>query len=200
MDKKQKVLKLAKSKGYIRPKDVEKYGISKQYLYLLYKENKIIKISRGIYSLPEEPDTAHLTLMEAAKKVPAGVFSLISALSFHELTTQLSYVIWMTLPKKTHRQKPSFDYPPLELTYVSEPAFSYGIEKHLIKGVNLQIYSPAKTIADCFKFRNRVGLDVAIEALKDCLKQNKATRDEIYKASKICRVWNIIRPYMEAIE
>ena len=132
-----------------------------------------------------------------AKRVPEAVLCLLSALAFHEITTQNPPSVWIALRKGA--RKPVLSSPSLRIVRLSGPSLTEGIENHTVEGVPVRIYSAAKTIADCFKFRNKIGLDVAIEALKDCLRQKKASVNEVYRYAKICRVSNVIRPYMEAL-
>jgi predicted transcriptional regulator of viral defense system len=132
-----------------------------------------------------------------AKRVPEAVICLLSALAFHEITTQNPPAIWIALRKGS--RKPALTSPSLRIVRLSGPSLTEGAENHEVEGVPIRVYSAAKTVADCFKFRNKVGLDVAIEALKDCLRQKKANVNEIYRYAKICRVSNVIRPYMEAL-
>ena len=160
MSRQQQILELARKKGIIRAEDVEAVGISRNYLYRMHKEGLLEKNAVGLYTLPEAPVTENSSLAEVAKRLPHAVVCLISALSYHEITTQIPHEIWLTIPRGSWR--PDVEYPPLNLTYVSGPAYSFGIQEHVINGVAVKIYSPAKTVADCFKFRNKVGLDVAI--------------------------------------
>jgi predicted transcriptional regulator of viral defense system len=197
MERKQQILQLADASGIIQAKDVEAAGVSRNYLYEMRKDGLLEKISAGLYTLPNAPATENSTMAEIAKRNPHAVVCLISALIYHGLTTQLSPDIWLAVPKSS--RKPNIKYPPINLTYVSEPAYSFGIQEHIINGVPIKIYSPAKTIADCFKFRSKVGLDVAIEALRDARRSRKATIDELVEAAKVDRVLKIISPYMEAI-
>ncbi len=197
MERKEKVLKIAKEKGIVRASDLEVEGVSRNYLYALCKSGLLQKLSRGLYTLPEAPMTEHINLIEVAKRLPNTVICLISALSFHDLTTQIPHEIWVTVPRGAWR--PKIDYPPLNLTYVSGDAYSFGIQEHIIHGVSVKIYSPAKTVADCFKFRNKVGMDVAIEALRDVWRSHKATMDELVEAAEICKVSKVMMPRLEAI-
>jgi len=197
MSRQQQILELARKKGIIRAEDVKAAGISRNYLYRMHSEGLLAKIAVGLYTLPESPVTENSSLAEVAKRLPKAVVCLISALSYHEITTQIPHQIWLTIPKSSWR--PNVDYPPLNLTYVSDPAYSFGIQEHVINGVEVKIYSPAKTVADCFKFRNKVGLDVAIEALREAWRSRKVTIDEMVMAAGIDRVSKIMRPYMEAI-
>ncbi|PKO18014.1 transcriptional regulator [candidate division BRC1 bacterium HGW-BRC1-1] len=194
--KRQQVLNLAGKLGIIRGEDVEAMGISRNYLYPMHRDGLLDKVAVGLYRLPEVPVTEHSSLAEVSKRMPHAVVCLISALSFHGLTTQLPHEIWLTIPRGSWR--PKVEYPPLNLTYVSGPAYSFGIQEHIINGVPVKIYSPAKTVADCFKFRNKVGLDVALEALREAWRSRKITMDELWESAKINRVSRIMQPYMEA--
>ena len=197
MERNEKVLKIAKEKGIVRASDLEAEGISRNYLYAFCKSGLLQKLSRGLYTLPDGPITEHINLIEVAKRIPNTVICLISALSFHDLTTQIPHEIWVTLPRGAWR--PKIDYPPLTLTYVSGDAYSFGIQEHIIQGVAVKMYSPAKTVADCFKFRNKVGMDVAMEAIRDVWRSRKATMDELVKAAEICKVSKVMLPRLEAI-
>jgi predicted transcriptional regulator of viral defense system len=196
MSRQQQILELAREKGIIRAEDVEAVGISRNYLYRMHKEGLLEKNAVGLYTLPEAPVTENSSLAEVAKRLPHAVVCLISALSYHEITTQIPHEIWLTIPRGSWR--PDVEYPPLNLTYVSGPAYSFGIQEHVINGVAVKIYSPAKTVADCFKFRNKVGLDVAIEALREAWRSRKVTMDELVEAAGVDRVSKIMRPYLEA--
>lgn len=196
MNRQQQILELAREKGIIRAEDVKAVGISRNYLYRMHKEGLLEKSAVGLYTLPEAPVTENSSLAEVAKMLPHAVVCLISALSYHGITTQIPHEIWLTIPRGSWR--PDVEYPPLNLTYVSGPAYSFGIQEHVINGVAVKIYSPAKTVADCFKFRNKVGLDVVIEALREAWRSRKVTMDELVEAAGIDRVSKIMRPYLEA--
>jgi len=196
MNRKQQILELAREKGIIRAEDVEAVGVSRNYLYRMHKEGLLEKSAVGLYTLPGAPVTENSSLAEIAKRLPHAVVCLISALSYHGITTQIPHEIWLTIPRGSWRS--DVEYPPLNLTYVSGPAYSFGIHEHVINGVAVKIYSPAKTVADCFKFRNKVGLDVAIEALREAWRSRKVTMDELVEAAGIDRVSKIMRPYLEA--
>lgn len=194
-DKQKKILKLLSARGVIRPCDLAKKGISPQILYRLCRDGKVVRLTRGLYADRDYEPTEHYTIIEVCSKIPKGVICLISALQFHELTTQLPHEVWIAIDMKA--RTPRIDVP-ARIMYFSGDAFNRGIEKHKIEGVEVKVYCPAKTVADCFKYRNKIGLDVAMEALRDCLRQKKSTVDEIWKYAKICRVANVIRPYLEA--
>ena len=181
----------------MRPRDLDALNISREYLNKLYTEGVLERPSRGLYVLPNSKPSEHRTIVEACKLVPKGIVCLFTALRIHELTTQSPFEVWLAIGEKARR--PKIDYPPLKIVRHSGPSLLYGIETRKIEGVKVSVYSPAKTVADCFKYRNKIGLDVAIEALRDCRQQKKATNDEIWQAAKVCRMANVMRPYMESI-
>jgi predicted transcriptional regulator of viral defense system len=162
---------------------------------MLERHGLVTKAGRGLY-VPEASDlTEHHTVAEAAAAVPHGIVCLLTALRLHDLTTQAPFEVWMAINNKAW--KPRIAYPPLRIVRFSGTALTSGVETRVIEGIKVKLTSPAKTVADCFKYRNKIGLDVALEALRECLRQRKATRDEIAKAAAVCRVANVIRPYME---
>jgi predicted transcriptional regulator of viral defense system len=190
-------MQYVRRKGIVRPRDLEALGIPREYLLRLYRQGKLSRTGRGIYTLPDAAVTERHSYAEVAKRVPGAVLCLLSALAFHELTTQSPAAVWIA-PGKGAR-KPAILSPSLRVVRLTEPSLSEGVEKHTVEGVPVRVYSAAKTVADCFKFRNKIGLDIAIEALKDCLRQKKATINDIYRYAKICRVSNVIRPYMDSL-
>ena len=188
------IIELAGKRGVVKASDLREIGASRTLLP--YMERKVIlrRIARGSYTLRDYiPE--HLHFLEAASAVPRGVICLLSALQFHEITTQMPDKVWMAI--RRGQRVPAPGKIPVHTVKFSGQAFHEGIEEHKKEGVIIRAYSPAKTVADCFKFRSRIGLDVAREALIDSLKQKKATRDEIWRYSKICRVSKIILPYLE---
>lgn len=195
--KRQKVTKFIRKHGVVRPKDLEKINVSAVYLNKLYREGILERPSRGIYTLKDANVNEHQTLIEVCKRVPHGVVCLLSALQFHRITTELPFEVWLAIDVKARR--PSGDLLPLRICRFSKSSLSYGVEKHKIDGAVVKIYSPAKTVADCFKYRNKIGLDVAIEALRDAWSKKKVSMDELHRAAKICRVANVMRPYLESI-
>ena len=197
MNRKQKILELAKKMGIIRPRDVEAEGISRMYLHRMYKKGEVERIGRGLYVLPQSINNESFSLAEVSKHIPNGVICLISALHFHELTTQIPHKVWIAIENK--KWEPESQYPPIEIIRLTGSAFSFGIEIHKVNNVTTKIYSPAKTVADCFKFRNKIGLDIALEALKETKNNRKATVDELWEAAKVCKMTNVMRPYLEAI-
>lgn len=183
--------------GVLRPRDLDSYSIPREYLRRLTRRGQLEKIGRGRYSLPGAEMGEMHHLVEAAQRVPNGVICLLSALRFHDLTTQNPFQTWIAID--VDARAPRLDGVPLRIVRFSGRALSSFIEAHTVDGVPIKVYSPAKTVADCFKFRNKIGLDVAIEALRDCLRQRKATKDEIWAAAKVCRVTSSIRPYLESV-
>lgn len=193
----QQILALVKRKGVLRPRDLDARGIPREYLSRLERHGLVRRVARGLYRLPDVEPTEHYELAHLAARVPEGVICLLSALAFHELTTQLPREIWLAIAPKA--RAPRITWPPLRIMRFSGPAFTEGREQHVIEGVIISVYSPAKTVADCFKFRNKIGLDVAIEALRDCLRERKATITELTRYARTCRVWEVMRPYIEAL-
>ena len=190
-------MQYVRRKGIVRPRDLEALGIPREYLLRLHRQGKLSRSGRGIYTLPDAAVTEHHSYAEVAKRVPEAILCLLSALAFHELTTQSPAEVWIALGKGA--RTPAILSPSLRVVRLTEPSLSEGVEVHTAEGVPVRVYSAGKTVADCFKFRNKIGLDVAIEALKDSLRQKKATIKDIYRYAKICRVSNVIRPYMEAL-
>ena len=198
LTKKQRILQLLSKTGVVRPRDVERLGISGVYLNKLYSEGILDRPSRGLYTLRSAEPSEHRTICEAAKLVPRGTICLLSALRVHDLTTQSPFEVWIAIDQKA--RTPKIEYPPLRIVRFSGPSLEFGVEQHTIENVSVQVYSIAKTVADCFKYRNKIGIDVAVEALRECLRQRRATMDEIWAAAKVCRMSKIIRPYLEAIQ
>lgn len=195
--KRQQVINFMNKQSVVRPKDLVDAGLPKDYLHQLASEGVIEKLGRGLYRLPERDISQWANWMEAQRRVAKGVFCLMSALVFHRFTTQNPHELWIAIPNKAWR--PEIDYPPVRYITMSGAALDEGVEKHNIEGVNLQVYSAAKTVADCFKFRRHVGIDVAIEALKEGWHERKFTMDELMHFAEICRVKKVIQPYAETI-
>lgn len=166
-------------------------------LYRRVRAGEWGRIARGLYVQAKPSDTEFQSFAEVAALVPHGVLCLLSALRFHELTTQAPFQVWLAIDRKARR--PNAPELPLRILTFSGDAFSAGVEEHVIAGVPVRIYSSAKTVADCFKYRNKVGIDVAMEGLRDCWVQRKATMDELWHFAMICRVANVMRPYLQAL-
>jgi predicted transcriptional regulator of viral defense system len=193
----EKTLSLVKKLGVLRPRDLDRHHIPRQYLHLLERSGKIQRSGRGLYVAVNKKISENRSVAEAAKRVPHGVVCLLSALRLHGLTTQAPSEIWMAIDRKA--RKPSVDYPPIRIVHFSGDAITAGIEKRRIEGVDVRIFNAPKTVADTFKYRHKIGIDVALEALRDCRRQNKATMDELWHFAKVCRVSNVMRPYLEAV-
>lgn len=190
----EQILELARY-GMVRPRDLDEQNIPRHYLRSLVESGKLQQISRGIYRLASVPmQDADLAIV--ASRVGKGVVCLVSALSFHQLTDQIAAAVWVALPRGS--QAPRLDFPPLQVQWMSGSAYAAGIETYAMDGASVRVYSAPKTIADCFKYRNKVGLDVAINALNTWLKQPGRSIDELWECAGICRVQGVIRPYMEA--
>jgi predicted transcriptional regulator of viral defense system len=171
-------------------------GIHPRTLYAMRDSGEIESLARGVYRLADLPPLREPDLVTVAKRVPQGVVCLISALAFHELTTQIPHEVRLALPRTA--RTPSLVYPPLHVFRFSEQAFPVGIETHSMDGVPVRIYGPEKTLADCFKFRNKIGLDVALEALKTYRKRRRPQFQQVLEFARVCRVEKILRPYLEA--
>lgn len=191
------VLQFVRQAGIVRARDLAAHGISPSHLQRLYEQGLLQRSGRGVY-LPIEADLhENGSLAEVALRVPSGVICLLSALQFHGLTTQSPHEVWIALPLRANT--PRLDYPRVRVVHLSGDALTSGIEETKISGVTLRVYDPAKTVADCFKFRNKIGLDVALEALRDCWNKRRVTMDDLWHYAKICRVANVMRPYLESI-
>lgn len=193
----QQAIALARQQAILRPKDLQQAGIPRVALTRLAAAGLLVKHSRGLYQLPDAPLSEHESLCQVAMRVPQAVFCLITALQIHELTTQMPREIWIAMPRGSHT--PRLDYPPIRMIQFTGDAYSEGIKIIQRDQINLRVYSVAKTLVDCFKHRNKIGLDVALEALKEAHKQNKLVMDEIWHHAKIARVANIMRPYLESL-
>ena len=193
----KKVLALVRKGGILRPQDLQEKGLPSDYLWRLHKQGKLEKVGRGMYAAQGAELSEHQTVVQAALRVPHGIVCLLSALRFYDLTTQSPFEIWMAIDVKA--RAPKEDIIPLRIVRFSGKALTSGVETHTIEGVNVKIYNPAKTVADCFKYRNKIGLDVAIEALRDCWRKKLATSDELWHYAKVCRVARVMRPYLESV-
>ncbi len=194
----QRVLEMANQKGLLRASDLDAIEAPRVVLTRLTSAGLLDRIGRGLYRLPAHQGSEHEGMATIAAKVPQAVFCLLTALQFHELTTQLPRQIWIAMPRGSHA--PRIDYPPVKMVQMTGDAYTAGVEEHVRDGVTLRVYGAAKTVVDCFKHRNKIGVDVALEALKDVRTKRKASVDELWQYAKICRVANVMRPYLEAVE
>jgi predicted transcriptional regulator of viral defense system len=192
----QQLLALVKAQGIIRARDLNAHGIPQIYLSRLVERGLLQRISRGQYQLPNAPVSEHHSLVRAQLRAPHGVICLLSALAFHGLTTQIPFEVWLAIENKAWAAQEK--QTPLRYVRFSGEAFTAEVEYHTIEEVAVKIYSAAKTVADCFKYRNKIGLDVALDALRDGLRQRLFTVDSLWRCAKICRVQNIMRPFLEA--
>ena len=194
----QTVIKIfQKHNGVMKSSQLFRLGVQPRILYAMRDNGLVIQEGRGLYRLANEqvwsdPDLAVVSLL-----IPKGVICLISALYFHQITTQIPHEVYVALPKDS--EKPRIKYPPTRFFWISPAPFKAGIEKYKIDNVSIQVYSVAKTIADCFKFRNSIGVDTALEALREGLRRKKATLNEIQRFAQIDRVEKIMQPYLEAL-
>jgi predicted transcriptional regulator of viral defense system len=195
--KAEQVVALARRYGVLRPRDLAAHDIPREHLVRLHKRRVLDRPARGIYVLADAQPTEHQSLVEACKRVPQGVVCLLSALQFHHLTTQAPFEVWLAIGDKAWL--PKLDYPPLHIVRFSGPALTTGVEKHVLQGVTVRVTDPARTVVDCFKYRHKVGLDVAIEALRDCWRKKKATMDDLHRVAQTRRMANVMRPYLESL-
>jgi len=191
------ILALAEDMGVLRPRDLRAAGHSTTYLPRLIAKGRLVKLGHGQYALPGREPTEHDTLARTAKRYPGTVVCLLSALRFHDLTTQSPGAIWLAV--EGAKLAPTAASTRIQVVRMTGRAFHDGATTHELDRVPVRIYDPAKTVADCFKFRRRVGLDVAIEALRECLRQRRATPAQIWAYAEVCRVKTVIRPYLEAL-
>ena len=193
----QNILDLAAERGLIRPRDLTERGLPTVALTRLVRQGRLQRVGRGLYALPDRPVSEHNALAEVARKHPQAIVCLLSALRFHDLTTQSPFEVWLAIPNKA--RAPKMDYPPLRIVRFSGAALTRGVEDHVIDGVPVRVTSVARTVADCFKFRNKIGLDVALESLQEAWRAKRASMDELWRYATLCRVANVMRPYMESL-
>jgi predicted transcriptional regulator of viral defense system len=197
MSQSDQILELAHRQCMLRAMDVRAHGWSPQLLIRLHRMGHLQRVARGLYRLPNAEVTEHQTLIEVSQRVPKGVVCLLSALQLHEVGTQLPHEVWLAMPEGA--QTPTLDYPKLRITRMRGVAYSEGIESINVHGATIRVYSVAKTVADCFKFRNKIGLDVALEALKDTWLKRRLNLSELSHFAKINRVERVMQPYIEAV-
>ena len=181
----------------LRLKDFVAEGIGPETLARLVREEEVVRLARGLHQLPDTPIEAAHALAEAAVLVPKGVVCLTSALQYHELTLQMPSAVWMAIDRTAWR--PTFDYPPIRFVRFSGWALTEGVERHPIENVDVPITDPARTIVDCFRYRAKVGLDVAMEGLRQGLRRRRCTPDQLWRFARKARVWSVMRPYVEAM-
>lgn len=192
-----RVLAMARTARVFRLKELTSRGIHPEEIRRLWRKGLLVRSSRGVYHLPNVEFSGNVSLAEMAKRVPRGVICLLTALRFHGIGTQMPPEVWLALHRRA--AKPRLDRPRLRVVRFSGLAFTEGVEQHTVDHVSVRVYGIAKTVADCFKYRNKIGLDVALEALREALNRRKMTMDEIWKYARICRVARVMQPYLEAI-
>ncbi len=193
----QRILDLASQHGLIRPRDLDAQGLPRVALTRLVRQGLLTRIGRGLYAIPDRPVSEHGALAEIARKHPQVIVCLLSALRMHDLTTQSPFEVWLAIPNKA--RAPKMSYPPLRIVRFSGAALTDGIEEHRVDGVRVRVTSVARTVADCFKFRNKIGLDVAMESLQEAWRAKRVNMDELWRYATLCRVTNVMRPYMESL-
>ena len=190
-----RIIGLFRKAGVMRSAELTELGVRRDTITRLVRDGVLLRVARGLYMLPDTEITEHHSLAEASKRVPRGVICLLSALRFHGITTQNPFEVWVALPQDT--RSPKVSDLPLRFIHVSGEAFTAGVEKHRIENVSVPVYGVAKTVVDCFKFRSTVGVDVAVEALRECRREKLCSVDDIWRHARTCRMTNVIRPYLE---
>ncbi len=193
----QQILTLASAQGLIRPRDLIAQGLPRVALTRLVRQGLLTRVARGLYARPDRTVSEHGTLAEVARKHPQAIVCLLSALRVHDLTAQSPFEVWLAIPNKA--RAPKLEYPPLRIMRFSGAALTEGIEDHQVDGVTVRVTNVARTVADCFKFRNKIGLDVAMEALQEAWTNKRISMDELWRYATLCRVANVMRPYMESL-
>ena len=193
----QSVLALAKQQPLLRARDLAEHALPTIALTRLVAAGKLERVARGVYSLPRRKLSEHRSLAEASLRVPQGVVCLLSALRVHGIGTQAPFEVWLAIPQNS--PTPRLDQPALRAVRMSGPALTEGIETQRIDGVDVRVFDVAKTVADCFKYRNKIGLDVALEALRDAWSQGRLPMDALWRYATVDRVANVMRPYLESI-
>jgi predicted transcriptional regulator of viral defense system len=193
----QRVLELVRQRGIVRGTELDRLGVHRMYLKRLVDRGLLVQRSRGIYEAAKPRISEHDSVIEVAVRVPRATLCLLTALRLHQLTTQNPFEVWIMIDRKA--RKPSMTYPPIRVVRASGFALSRGVKAMRIDGVEINVTTVAKTVADCFKYRSTVGVDVAIEALRDAWRQKKVTVEAIIAAAKIDRVATVMRPYLESL-
>lgn len=193
----QRLLQFVRERGVVRPRDLEEIGIARSQLVRLCDAGLIARRGRGLYAAADAKPLENDALVEVTRRVDGSVVCLLSALRFHGLTTQAPHEVWIAIGHK--QRPPKIDCPPVRWARFSGKAHRHGVCVERVGKTGVPVYTPAKTVADCFKFRNKVGIDVAMESLRDCLEQRMATADQLWAAAEACRMQNVMRPYLEAV-
>ena len=192
------IVRRARNKAVLQPRDFARAGLHPEQIRRLVRSGKIDRAGRGRYLLPGATMPAEIGLALVATAAPAATVCLLTALLFHDIGTQVPHRVWIAVDRRA--AKPRIDYPAVRVVRFSGRALTFGVETRDIAGTPVRIFSAAKTVADCFKYRNKIGLEIALEALKDGLRLKRFSRDEIWVAAGVCRVSRVIRPYLEALQ
>ena len=190
-------LHLLGQRGLVRMPDLRAAGVGPETVARLVRDGTVVRVARGLYELADTiPDTRR-SLAEASALVPKGVICLTSALQFHELTLQMPSAVWIAIDRTGW--KPKVEYPPVRFVRFSGHALTGGVKWHPIEGIDVPIFEPAKSIVDCFRYRNKIGLDIALEGLREGLRSGRVTPDQLWEFARTARVWSVMRPYIEAM-
>jgi predicted transcriptional regulator of viral defense system len=180
----------------LRLRDFQRSGVAKAAVTRLTNTGELERVGRGLYALPGRAVGESESLVQVAKRVPGGVACLLTALSFHNLTDQNPFKVWLAIDRKA--RQPQLDWPPLEVVWWSEKLLAFGVTERTIDGVPVKVTTPAKTVADCLKYRNKIGVDVAIQAIRD-YRRSRRSIDDLFEAARVCRVERTLRTYLEAM-
>ncbi len=193
------ILNIARQRSIVTSKELRSMGIHPQSVKRMVDSGELVRVAPGRYRLPDPGHefTEYHGLVLASRIAPKGVICLLSALQFHGIGTQLPRRIWVALPRGSW--KPTADYPPMRFVFMSGSAFTAGIEKHTLEGQTVRVYSVAKTVVDSFKFRNTIGMDVALEALTESWRERRLNLNQVAEYARVCHVWSVMRPYLEVI-
>jgi len=197
MEPHAEVKQLLEVQGIARARDLRAAGLEGSQIARLVQRGELVRLSRGVYGLAGRAPTGDEALLVVARRVPDGFFCLLTALRFHDLTTQAPHAVWIGLGLRRH--PPKLDWPSLRIVRYSGAGLSAGIETHVRDGVPLQVTGVARTVVDCFKFRNKIGLDVALEALAQVRRERRASNDELWRLASLLRMANVMRPYLESV-
>ncbi len=183
--------------GIVRPSELARSGVTGATLARMVDDGEVVRLARGLYQLPDAPLEFHHTMAEAAKRVPRGVVCLVSALSYHDLTDQLPRAVWMAVGYRDWATR--LDWPPVRIVRFADRFLEEDVRVAEIEGVPVRVFGVAKTVADCFRHRNKIGQDIALEGMREALRQRKATPAEIARRVRAGGVWTVARPYLEAL-
>ena len=197
MTEAERTLDLVKRLGLVRPKDLNQHGIPVIYLRRLLHRGELVQPARGVYAVAGHEPTLHHSLAMVSKRIPRGVVCLLSALAYPEIGTQLPSFVWLAIDQRS-RPLVTTDLP-AKIVRFGAQSLVEGVEEHSVEGVTTRITNPAKTVGDCFKFRNKVGLDIAMEALRDAWRKRKVTMAELDRFAATNRVTHVMRPYLEML-